>query len=526
MSLLMEALRKAEEAKRRGQLEQQPNPAASEAPRNSRQAERAQQAFSLEEREPSVTPEYIRENFVPQSAGVTEATDTPAEEPDAIETPVSAGAGDLQDYLYTEPEAEDLSPPSPRQPIAGQGATRQQQAAASIFTAKRPPPKIRAMKIMAASALVLLLPLGGGLWWYLGNTTSSGILLAPSVANMDLASRGFLDENPPPAATAIDTAATPLDAALTDAQLTDAQLTDAQLTDAPLAAPPVTDAAPEAAPTTAVASNATLDPEEAETAVVASTGTPPLASPEPSPEPATLQPLPPAAPNTIATTAAAATAALDLPAASARPALQISRSTATRQDNPPLVSAYAMLQRGDLLAAGQLYQEVLGETPNNRDALMGLAQVSMRQGDVTAARAGYARLLQLNPRDPLARTGLLQTMQGVNPLEHESELKTLQSEFPDVAPLSYALGNLYAGQQRWSEAQAAYFSAMLAARRAGGAIHPDYAFNLAVSLEQLNQTTAALDYYRQANSLALEITPGFDPALLRSRLAFLEQTQP
>lgn len=513
MSLLMEALRKAEEAKRKGQLEpHQKDQADSEAPRPPRQAGRVQQAFTLEEREPAVTPEYIRDNFVAQppastnTGNLSQFDDLPGEEPDDIGTPANEGDGELQSYLSTEPEAEDLTPPSPRHPIAGHGATRQQQAAASIFTAKRTPPKNRAVKIMAASSLALLLPLGGGLWWYLGNTASSGILLTPQVANIDLSNRGFLDENPPPTAAAIDPATAAPDTALTEA-------------------------AQEPESTSAVASidNGISQPQEV--AAVAGAETPPVATPLAPPvaaagENPAVAPQPPVAPNTVATAAPATTSVLGLPDTSARPSLQISRSSATRQENPQLVSAYAMLQRGDLLAAAQLYQEVLGEYPNNRDALLGQAQVSMRQDDVAAARTGYARLLQLNPRDPLARTGLLQTMQGVNPQEHESELKTLLAEFPDVAPLSYALGNLYAGQRRWSEAQAAYFSALLAARRSGGAIHPDYAFNLAVSLEQLNQPTAALDYYRQANSLALEITPGFDPGLLRSRLAYLEQNQP
>jgi hypothetical protein len=58
-------------------------------------------------------------------------------------------------------------------------------------------------------------------------------------------------------------------------------------------------------------------------------------------------------------------------------------------------------------------------------------------------------------------------------------------------------------------------------------VHPDYAFNLAVSLEQLNEPRAALDYYRRAQALATEVTPGFDPQLLNSRLDYLStQAQP
>src|SRR5690606_9769795 len=164
--------------------------------------------------------------------------------------------------------------------------------------------------------------------------------------------------------------------------------------------------------------------------------------------------------------------------------------------------------------------------PNNRDALLGLAVVHTRSGRLDAARRLYAQALTLNPKDPLARTGLLQTMaEGGSDIERE--LLSLRDAYPQLAPVHFALGNLYAARQRWSDAQSAYFDALVLANRAGdGPVSPDYAFNLAVSLEQLQQPRAALEYYRQAQTLAQQVAPGFDPALLRSRLAFLEQNLP
>jgi tetratricopeptide (TPR) repeat protein len=96
-----------------------------------------------------------------------------------------------------------------------------------------------------------------------------------------------------------------------------------------------------------------------------------------------------------------------------------------------------------------------------------------------------------------------------------------------VAPLAFALGNVYASQQRWNEAQSAYFDAFLFARQSNEtAINPDYAYNLAVSLEQINQPEAALDYYLQAQTLARAVTPGFDMQALTRRISFLEQSRP
>jgi uncharacterized protein HemY len=63
----------------------------------------------------------------------------------------------------------------------------------------------------------------------------------------------------------------------------------------------------------------------------------------------------------------------------------------------------------------------------------------------------------------------------------------------DSAALFFALGNLYARQGRWSEAQQAYFQAY--------ALEPDNAdhlFNVAVSLDHLRQKKLAAQYYRMA----------------------------
>ena len=81
---------------------------------------------------------------------------------------------------------------------------------------------------------------------------------------------------------------------------------------------------------------------------------------------------------------------------------------------------------------------------------------------------------------------------------------------------SFALGNLYAAQARWSDAQEAYFEAYSRAPE-----NPDYAFNLAISLEHLGQRQPALNYYRQAVEVAQSRPHGFDPAQAQSRIAEL-----
>ena len=174
-------------------------------------------------------------------------------------------------------------------------------------------------------------------------------------------------------------------------------------------------------------------------------------------------------------------------------------------------------------AADTMYHQVLEQMPNNRDAMLGIAAIRIQQGKTDEARMYYARLLRLNPRDTYARAGLLQTVQSSSDPDVEIQIKNLLAQYPDSAPLSFALGNFYAANQRWNEAQQAYFDALLNARHSGiGPISPDYAFNLAVSLEQLRQPKAALNYYKQAEELARDSKPGFDPDMLKQRLAYLE----
>jgi uncharacterized protein HemY len=108
--------------------------------------------------------------------------------------------------------------------------------------------------------------------------------------------------------------------------------------------------------------------------------------------------------------------------------------------------------------------------------------------------------------------------QGADPVALESRLKTLLASDPESGVLQFALGNLYVQQRRWADAQQTYFRAMAADPE-----NPDYAYNLAVSLEHLRQPVPALDYYRRSLSLAQRRSPSFDPAAARARVQQLSR---
>jgi tetratricopeptide (TPR) repeat protein len=203
------------------------------------------------------------------------------------------------------------------------------------------------------------------------------------------------------------------------------------------------------------------------------------------------------------------------PAGAWRQSIAINPSS--MQIDPQLERAYEAVQRNDLDAAREIYQGVLLREPNNRDALLGLAAIDVRMRNYEIAEARYLRLLELDPRDGYAHAGLLALRQA-DPVASESRLKNLLATQPESPQLYFALGNQYALQSRWGEAQQAYFRALSADPE-----NPDYAFNLAVSLDHLHQKAQAVEFYRRSLVLADRRSGSFDRALAAARVRDLQQ---
>ncbi|HEY5763664.1 MAG TPA: tetratricopeptide repeat protein [Rhodocyclaceae bacterium] len=203
-------------------------------------------------------------------------------------------------------------------------------------------------------------------------------------------------------------------------------------------------------------------------------------------------------------------------------AQQIAVTFGTSQLDAALSMGYSALNRGDLDAATIAYQEALRIEPRQLDALLGLSAIAAHKGEVDRAAAGYFRVLEIDPRNPSAHVGLLGlgATGDVNP--RESRLRSLLSQQPvggyEAGMLQFGLGNLYASQRRWSDAQQAFFSA-----HASDAGNPDYLYNLAISLDHLQQHSLALRHYQAARSAA-ESRPGtFDRRDLDARIAELSR---
>src|SRR5216117_2058674 len=186
--------------------------------------------------------------------------------------------------------------------------------------------------------------------------------------------------------------------------------------------------------------------------------------------------------------------------------------------DPLVEQAYQAFQRNDLAAARDGYQRALAREPTNRDALLGLAAIDVRSGQLNSAEARYLKLLEIDPRDSHAAASLISLRGQLDPVTSESRLKTLIASLPESALLHFSLGNQYAQQSRWSEAQAAYFKA-----HSVDPENADYAFNLAVSLDQLHQGKLALEFYQRALALTDKRAASFDPARARLRVQELSK---
>ena len=257
------------------------------------------------------------------------------------------------------------------------------------------------------------------------------------------------------------------------------------------------------APAIAVPTAATDSPAPA--AKVSLPGLPdPVVASAPRPEPAHAAAAPsPASPQPAQATSAAKASAKPLPPVAEgiaelnepprRPS--VGRAAVI---HPRVQSGYAAYQAGDLAAASADYEQALREDAGNRDALLGLAALEIRARRYEHAEAHYRRVLQSDPRDPYAHAGLLALRaERVDPVQAESRVKTMLAGDAEASVLYFTLGNQHARQGRWDEARLAYSKA-----QAADPGNPDFAFNLAVSLDQLHQPTAALEHYRRALELA------------------------
>jgi len=198
--------------------------------------------------------------------------------------------------------------------------------------------------------------------------------------------------------------------------------------------------------------------------------------------------------------------------------INISKTEKRVKENALLNEAYKAYQAGQYDAANSLYKGVLKNEPDNRDAHLGLAAVAINNDNRKDAYVHYSYLLELNPLDTLAMSSLIALSSSPDPVKDESAIKLLIQRDDKIHHLHFLLGNIYAKQQRWADAQQAFFDAYRLDSE-----NADYILNLAISLDQLGQYKTALDYYKSALALSSNSVSGFDPVPVTNRISSLSK---
>ena len=183
----------------------------------------------------------------------------------------------------------------------------------------------------------------------------------------------------------------------------------------------------------------------------------------------------------------------------------------------PIQQAYAAYATGDLAQARQGFLGILRTEPKNLDVLNALGLIALRSGRQAEAEHYYRQALIIDPKDVTARSQLALLYGEGDPVTAETRLRSLLVEQPESAPALFALGSIYARQSRWSEAQQAFFQAHTL-----DTANADTLYNLAVSLDHLNQPRLAQQYYERAAGAARRGQVAFDPAAARQRAAALQ----
>ena len=194
----------------------------------------------------------------------------------------------------------------------------------------------------------------------------------------------------------------------------------------------------------------------------------------------------------------------------------ISKSTIAAKDRW-LHEAYAAYQKGDDQLALAKYNAVLDVDPDNRNALLARAAINIQNNRVAEAIRDYRRILFVNPKDSLAMSSMI-AVANYSPEQSETQLKLMIRDEPDSHYLNFTLGNIFGAQNRWQEAQKKYFTAL-----ENNPHDPNYAYNLAVSLEHIAKPQVAIAYYELALNNYTRGLATFSRDVVDARLEILRQ---
>lgn len=200
------------------------------------------------------------------------------------------------------------------------------------------------------------------------------------------------------------------------------------------------------------------------------------------------------------------------------PLPRITRGQLAAAVDADILRGYKALQQNQFGQAREAYSQALGRSPTQRDALLGIAYAHHALGSTEQALSTLRRLVELYPRDSNAISAIY-LISGGDIQAEETRFKQLLERSEHPAALHYTLGVLYYDQSRFGEAERAFSRAA-----AIEPDQPDYAYNLALSLDRLGRAREAARQYVVALNLANQKNAVFSRDLARSRLKILTAT--
>ena len=164
------------------------------------------------------------------------------------------------------------------------------------------------------------------------------------------------------------------------------------------------------------------------------------------------------------------------------------------------VLGYTYEQQKDYKKAIDAYRKAIALDRDNLDAIRGLAQNLMNDGQTDAALEQYKIIADANPEDPqtLLRMAEIYRKQGKFDLALDS-LKQAQAVVPDLMEVSYNMAAIYQAQGRYDEAAQVLQDLLKKTEKADGKYSKEELNNRAVFLERLGTI------YREDNNQQLAI---------------------
>ncbi len=172
--------------------------------------------------------------------------------------------------------------------------------------------------------------------------------------------------------------------------------------------------------------------------------------------------------------------------------VKVEKKTQALDADAELDNAYNAVNSGQSEAAIAIYQSILDNSPNNKQALFGLATMYHRARQFDKARPLYARLLAIDPQNRDGFNNFLVLLADEAPKEALGELEKLEDKNPSFATIPAQIAVIYQKLGDKDKAIDKMFRAV--------ALAPEnltYRYNLAIMLDKQKNYDEAAKLYRQ-----------------------------